>query len=104
MLLLQVSLLRDDGSDGGQGFASLPHGPGVGLPAHMPPVVVGGRPSHALSTRGVELDVEVGAAAGGYLSVAAVDDDESILVLAHHACRGWADRRTEEQMDGWMDG
>ena len=89
MLLLQVSLLRDDGSDGGQGFASLPHGPGVGLPAHMPPVVVGGRPSHALSTRGVELDVEVGRA--------------FLFWLTTPAGGGQTEEQKNRWMDGWMD-
>ena len=84
MLLFQVLLFCYDWSDGGQRFTGLPYRPGVRFSADVLPVVVGGSTRHALRAGGVELDVEVGAAAGGNLCIAVVDDNESILVLAHH--------------------
>jgi len=86
VLLLQVFFFRDDRSDGGQRFAGLPHGPGIRLSADMLPVVIGGGTRHAFGAGGVELDVEVGASAGGDLGIAVVNDYKSVLVLAHYTC------------------
>ncbi len=83
MLLLQIRLFSNDGTNGGQRVTGLPDGPDVGLSAHMLPVIIGSRAGHTFRTCGEELDVEGSATAGGYLCIAVVDDDQGILVLAH---------------------
>ncbi len=88
MLLLQIRLFSNDGTNGGQRVTGLPDGPDVRLSAHMLPVIIGSRAGHTFRTcgeelGGEELDVEGSATAGGYLCIAVVDDDQGILVLAH---------------------
>ncbi len=83
MLLFQVSLLHHDGPDIGQRFPRrLPNRPGDVWLRTLLPVVVRERLDAALEAGRVELHVEVGFAAGGYLGIALHRNNvSSILVL-----------------------
>lgn len=80
MLLLQISLLSDDGFDGRQSVRGLPLGIHKGGIAPNTPLIVGESLDHTLKTGGVQLHVEVGFATGGYFGIRIPNDDVSILV------------------------